>query len=120
MDELCNRIIEAKEMLLKADVEANTVVLNKNRYSKLIKPGYVPTIVGLTVEFENLPSDMDFFVQRKYVRMTNGSRIREMSDERLASYLTKFAKDLIDNIPDCEIDACFEHDVLAWLKKEYK
>ena len=87
-DELMRRIITAKDELFKREIEANTVILNGQKYSVLVKDGYCPSIFGMAVETEFLPLEWDFIVQKKFEQkppQTNADRIRSMSDEELAN-----------------------------------
>ena len=85
--ELLDRILEAQTLLLDKKIEANTVILNSNKYSVFIEPGYRPTVFGMAVEFANLPLEHDFIVQYKTRKTTNADRIRSMTDEELAEWI---------------------------------
>ena len=85
--ELLDRILEAQTLLLDKKIEANTVILNSNKYSVFIEPGYRPTVFGMAVEFANLPLEHDFVVQYKTRKTTNADRIRSMTDEELAEWI---------------------------------
>ena len=119
--ELVERILAAQEEFLKAKIEANTVILDGRKYGKLFDCG-TPTIFGMTVLFDNLPADYDFLLQyREETKMTNGDRIRSMSDEELANRLSKGACN-----PHCPCDRFICTDTkggcraawLVWLKQE--
>lgn len=89
VNSLFEKILTAHEMLLKDQIIANTVVLNGNKFAKWVKPGYRPTIFGMAVEYDNLPEDIDFFVQYKEPKsMTKADRIRAMTDKELARFLS--------------------------------
>lgn len=127
MDELYQRILEARDMLLEAEIEANTVVLNQNKYAKFINQYANPTIFGMAVELQPLQKDIDFFVQyRKLVKSTNADRIRQMSDEELASMIVRYAVDHnVDICPEMNGESCYEQEScgscwLDWLKQEVK
>ena len=124
-EELCDRIREAQEMLLKDNIEANTVVLNGNKYAKYVKPGYKPMIFGMAIEYDNLPDDLDFIV--RYVepqRITNANYLRSLSDEELASF---FASVQLDEgccdggfmYSKCEGLSCYDCWFL-WLKQTHE
>ena len=81
-DKLIDLILHAREELLRCEIEANTVVLDGKRFGKLFRPGYVPSILGMRVEFASLPENYDFLVQRR--PRTNADSIRAMTDEKLA------------------------------------
>ena len=128
--ELLDRILEAQTLLLDKKIEANTVILNSNKYSVFIEPGYRPTVFGMAVEFANLPLEHDFIVQYKTRKTTNADRIRSMSDEELAEYL--FERGNGDEycygicVHQDDIYACVNamkqskciQGVIAWLKQE--
>ena len=126
MDELYRRILEAREMLLEAEIEANTVVLNQNKYAKFINQYGNPTIFGMAVELQPLQKDIDFFVQyRALVKSTNADRIRSMSDEELAKMIIKYATGHnVDICPETRSNMdCYEQETctdcwLEWLKQE--
>ena len=94
-DELCDAIFHAQEEMLKENIEANSVTLNGRKYWKIIPvndPYLKPTIFGMAVSVDyTMPDSVDFTVQ--YVqpkprwKMTNGDKIRAMSDEELATWL---------------------------------
>lgn len=51
--------------------------------------------------------------------MTNGDKIRSMSDEELVVLLESFARSLFEQAQRrCILSETFEPDALAWLKKE--
>lgn len=51
--------------------------------------------------------------------MTNGDKIRTMSDEELVVLLESFARSLFEQTRrGCILSDTFESDALAWLKKE--
>jgi len=91
IDNLVKRVIEAEDELIKHEVMANTVVLNGRKYGFLMKPGYYQSICGLKVEFDNLPDEMDFAVQKR--PQTNAERIRAADNERLAELLNRVETD---------------------------
>ncbi len=118
-DELMRQIFTAKEELFKKEIEANTVILNGQKYSVMVKDGYRPSIFGMAVETEFLPVEWDFIVQQKIEPQqppTNADRIRAMSDEELAEWLaTAIAKhyDVEAVVPNVESVLW-----LGWLKQE--
>lgn len=77
--------------MLKYKVEANSVTLNGRRYGKLIEncpPNMKPTIFGMAVKADySMPDDYNFLVQYEPPQpLTNADRIRQMSDEELATF----------------------------------
>lgn len=116
--ELLDRILEAQTLLLDKKIEANTVILNSNKYSVFIEPGYRPTVFGMAVEFANLPLEHDFIVQYKTRKTTNADRIRSMTDEELANCITDDLCDRVCHSP-LSCDGNCKTQVLAWLKQEY-
>ena len=65
--ELMERIVEAENLALKNEIEANAVVINGRKYG-MIKdhPGLTPTIFGMKVETRpDMPDDWDFFIQQR-------------------------------------------------------
>lgn len=91
-DELMRRIIEAENVALKNEIEANAVVVNGRKYGMLKDHlGLIPTVFGLRLETKiDMPDDWDFFIQqRPPLVLTYGDRIRAMSDEELADYLVR-------------------------------
>lgn len=68
-EDLFERIIEAQNIMLKNDVEANTVIINSHKYGKLSREiqyklfhGYTPTIVGLAATTAPLDDEWDFVI----------------------------------------------------------
>ena len=116
--ELLDRILEAQTLLLDKKIEANTVILNSNKYSVFIEPGYIPTVFGMAVEFANLPLEHDFIVQYKTRKTTNADHIRSMTDEELAKSITDDLCDRVCHSP-LSCDGNCEIQVLDWLKQEY-
>ena len=118
-EDLIRRIIDAYDLALKHEIEANTVVLNGNRYGVLNKNGFIPTICGMKVEVKDLPDEYDFLVQKivKPKKKTNLDHVREMPEKELAKFLYSGC----DNIPREECDnheSCVECWV-DWLRQEY-
>ena len=111
LSELFRRVTDAKELMLKHEIEANTVVLNNRKYAALVdKLKWYPTICGLKAEVAPLMDDVDFIVQRR--PMTNADRIRAMTDEKLVKHLAcQWAE---CKSMDVECDKC----LLDWLKQE--
>ena len=90
-EDLFKRVLEAQEQSLKDNIEHNTVVLNGNKYGYLKRPGYTPMLFGMKLETANMPDDYDFMLMNKlepYIFRSNADRIRSMSDEELADWLT--------------------------------
>lgn len=117
LDELIQSIVTAQEEMLKHSIEANSVTLNGRKYGKLIEnlpPNIKPTICGMAVKADYaLPDDCDFLVQREPPQpITNADRIRSMSDEELARFISS---QIIDRNIGVPIEAW-----LDWLKKEYE
>lgn len=117
LDELIQSIVTAQEEMLKHSIEANSVTLNGRKYGKLIEnlpPNIKPTICGMAVKADYaLPDDYDFLVQREPPQpITNADRIRSMSDEELARFISS---QIIDRNIGVPIEAW-----LDWLKKEYE
>ena len=111
LSELFRRVTDAKELMLKHEIEANTVVLNNRKYAALVdKLKWYPTICGLKAEVAPLMDDVNFIVQRR--PMTNADRIRAMTDEKLVKHLAcQWAE---CKSMDVECDKC----LLDWLKQE--
>lgn len=85
--DLLERIVEAQNIALKNEIEANAVVVNGRKYGMLKNhPGLTPTVFGMRLETRvDMPDDWDFFVQQRPPQAkTNADRIRGMSDEELA------------------------------------
>lgn len=117
LDKLIQSIMTAQEEMLKHSIEANSVTLNGRKYGKLIEnlpPNIKPTICGMAVKADYaLPDDYDFLVQREPPQpITNADRIRSMSDEELARFISS---QIIDRNIGVPIEAW-----LDWLKKEYE
>ena len=127
-NELCEAILTAQEEMLKCKVEANSVTLNGRKYGRLIEncpPNMKPTIFGMAVKADYaLPDDYDFLVQYDPPQpQTNADRIRGMTDEELAFWMTT-------NVTCCscpvDLDACHNFEIsgelsceeilLGWLK----
>ena len=131
-DELIERILTAQEEMLKHCIEANSVTLNGRKYGKLIEnlpPNIKPTIFGMAVKADYaLPDDCDFLVQYEPPQpKTNADRIRTMSNEELAEFITP-VKCVDCRLLDCGVEeemlngkhrTCQER-VLDWLKEEAK
>ena len=123
-DELIESILTAQEMLLKHNIEANSVTLNGRKYGKLIEnlpPNMRPTVFGMAVKADYaLPDDYDFLVQYEPPQpKTNADRIRSMTDEELAEFIAGgFPKDACRG--RCGGDEGFpcSECVLDWLKEE--
>lgn len=123
-DELIESILTAQEEMLKHGIEANSVTLNGRKYGKLIEnlpPNMKPTIFGMAVKADYaLPDDYDFLVQYEPPQpKTNADRIRAMTDEELAEWLSDMHDTVtcpnngaIDCNPSCK--RCW----LDWLKQE--
>lgn len=119
-DELIERILAVQEIMLKHDIEANSVTLNGRKYGKLIENcpyNMKPTIFGMAVKADYaLPDDYDFLVQYEPPQpKTNADRIRAMTDEELAkkmSGLESFALTCGGGWPP--------EKWLDWLKEEAK
>lgn len=120
ISELVRRVTDAQELMLKYEIEANTVVLNNRKYAALIdKLKWYPTICGLKAEVAPLMDDVDFIVQRR--PQTNADRIRAMSDEELAEFGSK-RMCCLPGKPGCgknnlTCDSCYQC-WLDWLKEE--
>ena len=67
-EKLFKRILEAHELMLKNEIEANTVIINGNKYGYIKKPGYITTLFGMNVETENMPNDYDFLIQCRPIK----------------------------------------------------
>ena len=92
-EELMKSILTAQGEMLKHKIEANSVTLNGRKYGKLIEncpPNMKPTIFGMAVKVEYaMPDDYDFLVQYEPPQpKTNADRIRAMTDEELADWLS--------------------------------
>lgn len=88
VSELVRRVTEAQELMLKHEIEANTVILNSDKYGVLMKDRYIPTICGLKAEVAALMDNCDFIVQyRAPEPQTNADKIRAMTDGELAQFL---------------------------------
>ena len=92
-DELIESILTAKEKMLQHSIEANSVTLNGRKYGILIEnlpPNMKPTVFGMAVKSDYaLPDDHDFLVQYEPPQpKTNADRIRAMTDEELARWLS--------------------------------
>lgn len=116
ISELVRRVTDAQEIMLKYEIEANTVILNNRKYAALIdKLKWYPTICGLKAEVAPLMDDVDFIVQRR--PQTNADRIRSMTDDELADKLFSGLCYFIPSENCREFDTC--HDcVHAWLRRE--
>jgi hypothetical protein len=113
---LMERIVEAQNIALKNEIEANAVVVNGRKYGMLKnRPGLTPTVFGMRLETRvDMPDDYDFIVQyREPEPLTNADRIRIMTDEELAKWL-EFRDD------NCPRTRCYKgtcHECwLDWLK----
>lgn len=94
-EELYKRIIAAQEQMAKDNIEANTIVLNGNKFGYLKRPGYTPTLFGMKVETSNMPEEYDFMLMDKleyFVFRSNADRIRNMTDEELAKFISGKAR----------------------------
>lgn len=90
--DLYERIIEAENLAFTNEINANTVVINGRKYGMLKdKPGFAPTIIGMKAETKvDMPDDWDFFIQERPPQpKTNADRLRAMSDEELAKWITE-------------------------------
>lgn len=124
-DELVERILAVQEIMLKSNIEANSVTLNGRKYGKFIEncPSHMkPTIFGMAVKADYaLPDDYDFLVQYEPPRpKTNADRIRAMTDEELADLFISVGD---GNTPEKIVfsarDMGYEQKMwLDWLKKE--
>lgn len=83
---LMQRIVEAENVALKNEIEANAVVVNGRKYGMLKRRGLPPTVFGMKLSTRaDMPDDWDFFIQyRPPEPQTNADRIRGMTDEELA------------------------------------
>ena len=131
-DELMKSILTAQEQMLQHSIEANSVTLNGRKYGQLIEnlpPNIKPTIFGMAVKADYaLPDDYDFLVQYEPAQpKTNADRIRTMSNEELAEFITP-VKCVDCRLLDCGVEeemlngkrrTCQER-VLDWLKQEAK
>ena len=124
-NELCESILTAQEEMLKHKIEANSVTLNGRKYGKLITdcpPNMKPTIFGMAVKADySMPDDYDFLVQYEPPKpQTNADRIRSMSDEELAGFLSSNAFDCAGTLccasAFCESAETCKERFLSWLK----
>lgn len=109
-EDFMKNVLVAYDKMLEAEIEANVIVLNENKFSFLKKPGFVPTLFGMKVEYANLPESWDFYLQCRTERKTNADRIRSMTDEELAEELWAWNQ-----------TCCYKwkkEKILAWLKQE--
>lgn len=93
-DKLCEGVLNAQEEMAKEKIELNSVTLNGRKFWKFIpvdETSLRPTIFGMALDVDyTMPDSIDFTVQ--YVppkprwKVTNGDRIRAMSDEELAEW----------------------------------
>lgn len=116
--ELMERIVEAENLAIKNEIEANAVVINGRKYGMIKShPGLTPTIFGMKAETRpDMPDDWDFFIQQRLEpagSQTNADRIRAMTDEELAEWL-EFRD---DNCPRAKCPGGSCHKCwLAWLQ----
>ena len=122
--DLYERLIEAENLAIMNEIEANAVVINGRKYGMLKgKPSIPPTILGMRAETkDDMPDEWDFFLQeRQPPPKTNADRIRAMSDEELAEW---FGKIQYDTAYYCagEYNQRYPYpgDWLDWLKEEVK
>lgn len=90
--ELMDRIVEAENVALKNEINANAVVINGRKYGMLKRhPGLTPTIFGMRVETRvDMPDDWDFFLQeRPPLVLTNYDRLISKTPEELAEWMCK-------------------------------
>lgn len=119
--DLYERLIEAENLALMNEIKANTVVINGRKYGMLKgKPSIPPTILGMRAETKaDMPDEWDFFLQKRPQQpMTNADRIRAMSDEELAKFITSGYYQ-----PHCPVGSCpvvedCEDCWLRWMKAE--
>ena len=124
--ELMERIVEAENVALMNEINANAVVINGRKYGMLNHhTGLAPTIFGMRVETRvDMPDDWDFFLQeRPPLVLTNYDRIVHMTPEELAEWIMR--KPSIGCFAvcppgtkdgwDCPTDPC-EQCWLDWLK----
>ena len=117
ISELIRRVTDAQELMLKYEIEANTVVLNNRKYAALIdKLKWYPTICGLKAEVVPLMDDVDFIVQRR--PQTNADRIRAMTDEELADFLDDIIHDWGEGSAYLRARGIFVDNWDDWLKQE--
>ena len=66
-EELMRRIVEAENVALKNEIEANAVVVNGRKYGMLKNyRGLPPTVFGMRLETKiDMPDDWDFFIQQR-------------------------------------------------------
>lgn len=83
--ELMERIVEADNLALKNEIEANAVVINGRKYGTLKDhPGLTPTIFGMKVETRpDMPDEWDFFIQQR--QQTNADKLPIMPIDDLAA-----------------------------------
>ena len=117
-EDFMKNVLAAYDKMLEAEIEANVIVLNGNKFSFLKKPGFTPTLFGMKVEYANLPESWDFYLQYRTERNTNADHIRSMTDEELANSITDDLCDRVCHSP-LSCDGNCETQVLAWLKQEY-
>lgn len=90
--ELMNRIVEAENVALMNEINANAVVINGRKYG-MIKhhPGLTPTIFGMRMETKiDMPDDWDFFLQeRPPLVLTNYDRLISKTPEELAEWIMR-------------------------------
>lgn len=122
-EDFMKNVLAAYDKMLEAEIEANVIVLNGNKFSFLKKPGFAPTLFGMKVEYENLPESWDFYLQYRAKSKTNADRIRSMTDEELAKFLDEAEPDCYMRYEDeegystCKSRNC-EECWLIWLKQE--
>lgn len=121
--ELYERIIEAQNLWLKEEIEANAVVINGRKYGMLInQPGFVPTLLGMKVETKDtMPDEWDFFLQvRPPQPQTNADRLRAMSEEELAEWMATIEKNCYARCGFKSNFKRFNNQWLDWLKDTVK
>ena len=122
------RIIEAQNLALMNEINANTVVINGRKYGMLkYKPGFVPTIFGMKAEARaDMPGEWDFFLQERPPQpKTNADRVRAMTDEELAAYHSRMIgcpMNELESFEHCTVDdGCMPCQCwLDWLREEAK
>ena len=90
--ELIESIIIGKTKMDDNCAHPDTIVLNGKKYKEYRwKHGGLLTVCGLNVEFSDaLPDDYDYFIYHKVPEpLTNGDRLRNMTDEEIASFLSE-------------------------------
>lgn len=83
-------ILEAIKESIKADIKANSIVINRNLVKVPEAFGQYPAMIcGLKCHFtsNDLPDDYLFSVLHDSRPMTNADRIRAMTDEELKAFL---------------------------------